>query len=112
MLHNSGLFQGAPDICLGDLDMAVSLARVIKENPIANDMRLSLSEIAQAPEANQRTTIAGLGRNEQGEDNANEECQKALNYTDCQCRAGPGSDNRTDRGRSIATLPSHWFRIA
>lgn len=81
MLQNARLFQGVPDICFGDLNVAVSLSRIVEQDPVANNVRLSLGEIAAAPKTNQGTTVTSLGRNKQGEGNPNEEGKKALNYT-------------------------------
>lgn len=78
MLHDSWLLEGFPNVAARNLHIAPGFARIIQQNAVADDVGLALGEVAPATKADQRTAIACLGRYQEGEYNANEECEKSL----------------------------------
>lgn len=66
--------------------MATSLARIIQQHTIANNVRFALRKIAPATKADQRLTVAYLRRYKEGENNPNEKCNKSLDYENVKPR--------------------------
>jgi hypothetical protein len=78
VLQNARLLHGIPDIRSRDLNVTAGFPRIVEQDPVTDDVGFSLGEIAPATEANQSTAITCFGRNKQGEENANEKCDEAL----------------------------------
>ena len=78
MLHDAGLLEGLPDITVRDLNMAPSLAGIIQQHTITDNVRFALGEIAPATEADQRPTVADAGRYQKSKHDSNEESDESL----------------------------------
>lgn len=78
MLHDAGLLKGLPDITAGDLNMTPSLAGIIQQNPITDNMRFALGEIAPVTEADQRPTVTDARRHKKGKHDTDKESDESL----------------------------------
>lgn len=72
MLHDARLCERLRDVGEGNLNMTLSLAWVIQQDPVPNYVRFAFSEVAPTAKCDKRATIACLGWYEQSEENSNE----------------------------------------
>lgn len=78
MLDDPWLSHGIPDIARSNLEMAGIFAGIIEEDALDSDVGLSRSEVAPATCADERSSVSGLGRHQEDEDNSNTESNNSL----------------------------------
>lgn len=79
VLDDPWLSHGIPDIARSNLDMASIFAWIIEEDALDSDMRLARSEVTPATSADERSSVTGLGRHQEDEDNSNTERNNSFN---------------------------------
>lgn len=80
MLHDARLREHLPDIGSGYADLSTGLSRVVKKDPVSNDVRFPLREVVPAAESNQGSAIANPRGHQKGEYNGNKEGDKTLDW--------------------------------
>lgn len=74
VLEGVRLAHGIPDILCRDLDVTTCFARIVKKDPVADDVGFAWSEIAPALETDKGITIACLWWDEESKDDASKDC--------------------------------------
>lgn len=69
-----------PDVSSGDFDMALCFERIVEQDAISDDLGFAFVEVAPAASADQWPAIAGLGRDEEGENETSEDGDKSFHW--------------------------------
>lgn len=80
MLEHVCLPDCIPDVSSGDFDMALCLERIVEDDAIADNLGFALGEVAPASSADQWPAIAGLGRDEEGENESSEDGDESFHW--------------------------------